>query len=148
MVSVAGDTVANVVLSTASVTGTPPAGAGAEICTATSVERSASTGTGEGLIVSVSATVTLRVSAAKPAAVAVMTVVPALTPVTCGFATGTCCPLGITTVGVTVATAGLLLVKCMTRLPTAGVVMLTGRLNDCSGASTGALPMLMRLLVT
>ena len=52
---------------------------------------------------------TVRVSGAKPLAVAVICTEPGAIPVTCGFADGICRPAGMKMLGVIVATDGSLL---------------------------------------
>ena len=75
-------------------------------------------------------TTTVRVSGAKPVAVAVICAVPIRLPVTCGFATEVCKPAGTKTLDVTDAIDGSLLVKLIVKpLLGAGVVRLTGKLK-------------------
>ncbi len=142
-------TVAATVLSEARLKVMPPVGAAAEIVKVTFTVLLAFTLTGFGLSESVTVTLTFPVSGANPVAVAVIWVEPIITPVTWGFADGTCNPAGTKTFGVTVATEGLELVKLMVRPPGgAANERLTGRLPLCAGARTGMVPKLMRLLVT
>ena len=67
-------------------------GAGAEIFSARLLVRVAGMESEVGLNEAVTVTCTGAVSGANPVADAVMTVLPILTPVTWGFAAGTCCP--------------------------------------------------------
>src|SRR5687767_17041 len=97
-------TVANVVLSIDVFNVSPPAGAGEDRPSVIFDVRPAITAKFvAGVRLKVSVTTTAFVSGANPAALAVMDVVPGVTPVICGFAAGIRTPAGMNTLGVTVA---------------------------------------------
>jgi hypothetical protein len=111
-------------------------GAGAEIAREILPVRVAGRESEAGLNAAVTVTCTVPVSGANPAAEAVITVDPIATPVTCGFAAGTCWPCGTKTLGVIVATAEFPLLKLMVIPPVgASEDRLTARLPDCPGAT-------------
>ena len=135
--TVAG-TVATAVFEELSVKLRPPVGAGAEMVRTTGV------GVDSGMVVeggkdAVSETLTVRMSGANPAAEAVMVVEPYPTPVICGLVEGSLVPAGTTTLGVTVATAVLLLLK-LTVTPPVGATTprLKARLDVWPGATVGS----------
>ena len=140
-------TVAIAGLSELSVNVRPPAGAGALRVSVTGV------GVVSGMLavlgkVAVSETLMLRMSEAKPGALAVTVVDPKLTPVICGFSTGIWKPAGMKTLGVTVATEGLLLAKLTVKPPDgAATPRLRARLVLWPRETVGIWPMLMSELV-
>jgi|SRR5277367_3722896 len=146
-VAVAG-TVATAVLSEERLNVIPPAGAAAEIVSATFVLLVAFTLIELGFNESVTVTVTLAESGANPVAVPVIEAEPIAAPVTCGFADGIKRPAGTNTLCVTEATAVLELVKLIVRPPVgAAKERLTGRLPLCPGPKTGTVPKLISFVV-
>jgi hypothetical protein len=147
-VAVAG-TVATPVLLEDKLNVMPPAGAAADRLIVAVVVLVAFSEMVVGVSEEVTVTVTATVSGANPAALAVICADPIDAPVTCGFAAGSTAPAGTKTLGVTVATAVLVLAKLIVNPPVgAATERLTGRLAFCDGAKTGTVPKLMRLLVT
>src|SRR5271156_3904622 len=97
-------------LSELSVKVMPPAGAGAEMFNAVFVDVIKFMEVVPGLKLAVTVTAAGRGAGAKPGAKAVIVAVPMVTPFTCGLAAGVCWPAGTTTLDVTVAIVGALLV--------------------------------------
>ena len=110
-------TVAIPVLSVVRLNVNPPTGAGAEICKLIFWVPASITDIAAGEKLESTVTSATLISGAKPVAVPVICTDPINMPVICGFAAGTCNPSGINTLDVTVAMAGLLLVKFMINPP-------------------------------